>query len=213
MIRRDRPADDAELREELLLAVLAGHVHDVGSPLAAITSNLSAAQRASASLGRTDPAAQELGEILDDVGASTARLVELSSDLRAYAGSLVGPRTLAEVVRVCLRLTRAHLSRRVTTEARVDPAEGLHVPPSELVRALCGVLVALSGEQHPAPLPKLVIRSDGRDLEISVAPGGPLSPEVERALRVALAHLPAMETRASVRDGAMCLALVMPPAP
>jgi signal transduction histidine kinase len=135
---------DAALRERLALVLLGGFVHDVGSPLAALTSNLSVAKE----LAEADDEASrtELREVLEDLEMATQRLTQLASDLRGYVGLPVGRGTFEELAVCAQRLARSHLSRRARVELVVDPELRPAVPAAQVLRTIGELLVAVTRE-------------------------------------------------------------------
>ena len=181
------PASDASLRESLTLALLGGFVHDVGSPLAALSSNLSVAMEL---LDSEDPSSRgELREVLEDLEMATARLTELASDLRSYTGLPLGRGTFEEVVRAALRLGRAHLSRRAQVELALDPELRAAIPSPELLRTLGELVVAMTRELHSGSRRHhLSIRTEAAGFVIELLPPPP--GDARAAVGVATSRLP-----------------------
>ncbi len=160
--------------EELGLTLLGGYVHDVGSPLAALASNVEVARDLLASRADADePSNVELREILDDIGSSTARLTELSAALRMYVGMPAGTGTCDEIARVVLRLARAHVTRRADVELAIDPSLRVDLPPGLLARTLGEILVALTNDAPGAGTSArahLRVSSDAQGLLVCLRP-------------------------------------------
>ncbi|MBX7191893.1 MAG: hypothetical protein K1X94_07535 [Sandaracinaceae bacterium] len=178
--------DDSSVREQLAHVLLGGFVHDIGSPLAALTSNLSVAKE----LAETDdePSRNELKEVLEDLEMATKRLTELASDLRGYVGLPVGTGSFEDLARASLRLARSHLSRRANVELKIDPALRPTAPSAVVLRAVGELVVAVTRELGPgARQHQLSLRTvaDGFTLEVAPPPPG----NVARAVRVATARL------------------------
>lgn len=167
------PPSEGALREQLTLVLLGGFVHDVGSPLAALTSNLSVARE----LAEADDEASraELREVLDDLEMATTRLTELASDLRGYVGLPVGRGTFEELARGALRLARSHLSRRVQVELAIDPELRPAMPGAHVLRALGEIVVAATRELPTGTKAHvLTVRTEPEGFAIELAPPPPL---------------------------------------
>jgi signal transduction histidine kinase len=180
------PDAEAALREQLALVLLGGFVHDVGSPLAALTSNLSVAKELADA--EDDASRAELREVLDDLEMATARLTELASDLRGYVGLPVGRGTFEELTRCALRLARSHLSRRVQVELAIDPELRPRLPAAEVLRAV-GALVVATTRDLPSGAKGhvLTVRTEPEAFALEIAPPPPV--DFTASIGVATARL------------------------
>lgn len=164
----------AEIRssDELMIVLLGGYVHDVASPLAVLTSNLPVVRSLPIGEGGSEgeQTAAELAEIVDDLELATARLRELTGDLRLYVGASAQDKSLEEIVRTALRLAHSHLSRRVEITVDVDPSYRPVAAPWLVLRAICATLVAITIDNVPGKKSRLALRVRESGLAIEMTP-------------------------------------------
>jgi signal transduction histidine kinase len=186
------------LRELLTLALLGGFVHDVGSPLAALTSNLSVARELATA--DDEDSRGELREVIDDLQMATTRLTELASDLRGYVGLPVGRGTFEELALTALRLGRSHLARRAQVDVAIDPELKPELPPSRVLRTLGELVVAVTHElQSGSRRHLLTIRTDPSGFVIELAPPPPGDVEAPVAIATSRLTQPAQISRTAER--------------
>lgn len=136
--------------DELTAALFGSVCHDLGSPLSSLTANVTLAQELLTEARPDGPsarAAQDLSEMLADMGAAIGKMTALVADLR----DLVGARPEEGAVRVevavqtALRLARLPISRARLEVAASDLGEGeLALDRSALVCALARAFVAVA---------------------------------------------------------------------
>jgi signal transduction histidine kinase len=128
------------------LNVLACVVHDLASPLAALTSNLTVANELGAELAGSS-AASELREVLQDIAASSENIRRIVDDLRAFSRTAAEDSVSAEeALGVARRLARATLARRCEVKPSLAPAMMLPGNPPIVVRAITRLLVAMTSD-------------------------------------------------------------------
>lgn len=191
-----RPAADAASREELTLTLLRGFAHDLASPLAVLTSNLPVVRSLPVGDGSADgeQTAAELSEIVDDLELATARLRELTNDLRLYAGASVHDKTFSELAQVALRLAHPQIGRRADVKLDVAPALRSETDASHVLRALCDTLVAIGVELPSATRSSVALAAHADGVTLEIAPGPLRDPT--RAIESAVSRLgvrPAVE--------------------
>ncbi len=178
---------DATSREELTLTLLRGFVHDLASPLAVLTSNLPVVRGLPIGEGSEagEQAARELAEIVDDLELATARLRELTNDLRLYVGACSHDKTFEDLVLTALRLAHAQLGRRVDVALDIDSALAPAGNPQHVLRAVSETLVAISAGLPTSPRSALTVRADAGGATIELAPAPAVDPTatIEAALR------------------------------
>lgn len=174
-----------EAKEGHSRRVIASFLHDAGSPLAAMTSNLSVARELVAQ--QTDVG--ELREVLADMELATARLARWMADLRAYVGPSIAGRTFAELLDLALRLTHGQLSRRTRVEVQVDPTVTPALDGAIVLAALTELMIALSlGPTDSAARGTLTVRTEADEGLVLV--WSPAPPEqVVAAAQAALERL------------------------
>lgn len=136
--------------DELTAALFGSVCHDLGSPLSSLTANVTLAQELLADARPDGPGArtaQELTEMLADMGAAIGKMTTLVADLRDLVGArpAEGAVPVEVAVHTALRLARLPISR-----ARLDVAASglgtgaLALDRSALVCALARSFVAIA---------------------------------------------------------------------
>lgn len=175
------------------LSVLACVVHDLASPLAALTSNLTVASELSAELGGSD-AVLELREVIQDVAASTENIRRIVDDLRAFSRTAAETTTPAdEAFAIARRLGRASLVRRCDLKLSLPAGMVLPGTPPVVVRAITRLLIAMTSDLgvERGPLRPLAVEgsaSEGGDAGLVLQiRRDPFSATTEHAIGAALA--------------------------
>lgn len=185
-----RPSDPLEIREDLAIVLLAGYLHDVNSPLAALQANVGIARELLEDLGRRPetPALAELQEVFVDMDEAAARLMALAADLRTYVGTSSAALPVVGQVGAAVRLARSHLSRRASVSLTIDPSLRAASASGELTRALGAVIVALTRGLEGSRLHRVAITGETDGLVVTIDPPPP--EDVGEALRAAVLRLP-----------------------
>ncbi len=172
-------------------ALLAGVAHDLASPIAALTSNLTIARELVDERGLSD----DLRDVMDDLVMATRGLTRIGEDLRELARSEpTEPVSLLEVVHRALRLTRAITARRCST-ALVGTSDVAASSPGAVGRWLCNAIVLLVhelGAERRAPMGELRIELTADGLALTMSPRPALTTATATWLEAAAATLGAI---------------------
>lgn len=149
--------------------LLAGVAHDLASPIAALTSNLTIARELVEERGISD----DLREVMDDLLMATRGLAQIGGDLRELARSEpTEPTSIREVVHRALRLTRAVTARRCSA-AIVGQADAYASSTGAIGRWLCSAIVLLTHDDaadRATPLRELRIELMSDGLLVGMSP-------------------------------------------
>ncbi len=167
------------------VATLIGSVaHDLGSPLAALSANVTMAREACEAAPKGDGAVLEL---LEDIASAVERLTHILDDMRGYAVT-TDPVALEllPIVERAARIARSASARRAAIEVQIPHEVRVHASASLLTRLLAQTLVLMTQDLPPERADRVLsLRHLGspRALVLALGPRGPLPAEVAGAIR------------------------------
>ncbi len=205
-----------ESNDAASMAIVASVVHELNSPLSAVTSNATVARQLVDELP-TDERVLELKEILDDVVSASEHLRDLCQEVAAYARGGVDERAGAQVIiERSLKLARSALSRRVRVANRLPEGAGGVELAASSAHALARLLVVLVREVRPQTTPAPVLSvtlesAPGPRLEVRVQPHPGLGEVTSASAELLLAQIGRPEPLEQGPDGVAARAWLGPP--
>lgn len=173
--------DLLEAHDAVSLGVLRCIVHEMGSPLAAVTTNASMAldlvEQLRADLGDSERLS-DLSAMLTDVVGASENLRSVAADAREYARGGGQPAPADELLLRALRLAKTTVRRHVRVETALAPGSDTLRLDTGVVRALARLVIALAQDvdanASPKPLLSVTFSIAPRpciDLRVSPHPG------------------------------------------